>query len=113
MTVAVQAVLGALLQQPDAERYGLEIVNASGVEAGTIYPILQRLREAGWVTSRWENPEDANVEGRPPRRYYRLTMEGRARAVHALRSGRDRSGLARLLAPPSSVAQPASEGGQS
>ncbi len=52
MTVAVQAVLGSLLQQPDAERYGLEIVNASGVEAGTIYPILQRLRDAGWVRDR-------------------------------------------------------------
>ena len=113
MTVAVQAVLGALLQQPDAERYGLEIVNASGVEAGTIYPILQRLREAGWVTSRWENPEDANVEGRPPRRYYRLTMEGRARAVHALQGGRDRSGLAQLLAPPPSLTHPAPEVGKS
>lgn len=111
MTVAVQAVLGSLLQQPDAERYGLEIVNASGVEAGTIYPILQRLRDAGWVRDRWEDPEPAHIEGRPPRRYYRLTMEGRARAVHALQSGRDRSGLSQLLAPPPSAAHPAPEGG--
>ncbi|MDQ3765047.1 MAG: PadR family transcriptional regulator [Actinomycetota bacterium] len=101
MTVAVQAVLGALLQQPDTELYGLEIVKASGLEPGTIYPVLQRLRSAGWVSDRWENPEAGHAEGRPPRRYYRLTMEGRARAVHALQRSRDRSGLSQLLSPPS------------
>ena len=100
MTVAVLAVLGALLDRTDAELYGLEIVRASGLEPGTIYPILQRLRSAGWVSDRWEDPEPAHTEGRPPRRYYRLTMQGRARAVHALQHGRDRSGLSRLLAPP-------------
>ncbi len=103
MTVAVQAVLGALLQQPDAELYGLAIVKASGLEPGTIYPILQRLRSAGWVSDRWEDSEPGHIEGRPPRRYYRLTTEGRARAVHVLQSGRDRSGLSRLLSPPPSA----------
>ena len=48
MAVGVQAVLGALLQLPDTELYGLEIVKASGLEPSTIYPILQRLRGAGW-----------------------------------------------------------------
>jgi len=91
MTVGVLAVLGALLERPDAELYGLEIVRASGLEPGTIYPILQRLRGAGWVSDRWEDPEPARAEGRPPRRYYRLTTEGQARALHALQRGRDRS----------------------
>jgi PadR family transcriptional regulator len=106
MTVAVQAVLGALLQQPDTELYGLEIVKASGLEPGTIYPILQRLRGAGWASDRWEDPEPAHTEGRPPRRYYQLTMEGRTRAIHTLQSGRDRSGLSRLLAPPPAAPTP-------
>ncbi len=106
MTVGVMAVLGALLERSDAELYGLEIVRASGLEPGTIYPILQRLRGAGWVTDRWEDPEPAHTEGRPPRRYYRLTAEGRARAVHALQNGRDRSGLSRLLARPASLPLP-------
>src|SRR5215813_11624019 len=106
MTVGVQAVLGALLQQPDTELYGLEIVKASGLEPGTIYPILQRLRGAGWVKDRWEDPEPAQNEGRPPRRYYKLTMEGHARAVHSLRHGRDRSRLSQLLAPPPAVPEP-------
>lgn len=111
MTVAVQAVLGALLQQPDAELYGLEIVKASGLEPGTIYPILQRLRAVGWVRDRWEDPGPAHTAGRPPRRYYRLTLEGRARAVHALQHGRDRSGLGRLLALRDMPAVPMSEAG--
>ena len=111
MTVGVLAVLGALLDGPDTELYGLEIVRASGLELGTIYPILQRLRGAGWVSDRWEDPEPSRAEGRPPRRYYRLTMEGRARAVQALRHGRDRSGLSRLLAPPRYPAIPATEAG--
>ncbi|MGH3913961.1 MAG: PadR family transcriptional regulator [Pseudonocardiaceae bacterium] len=111
MTVGVQAVLGALLQQPDAELYGLEIVKASGLEPGTIYPILQRLRGAGWVSDRWEDPDPAHEQGRPPRRYYKLTMEGHARAIHALQSSRDRSGLGRLLTPPASPGIPTAEAG--
>ncbi|MFN2479239.1 MAG: PadR family transcriptional regulator [Pseudonocardiaceae bacterium] len=111
MTVGVLAVLGALLDRSDTELYGLEIVRASGLEPGTIYPILQRLRGAGWVSDRWEDPEPAHAEGRPPRRYYRLTVEGRARAVHALQKGRDRSGLSRLLTPPPFPATPTIEAG--
>jgi PadR family transcriptional regulator PadR len=111
MTVGVLAVLGSLLDGPDAELYGLEIVRASGLEPGTIYPILQRLRGAGWVSDRWEDPEPGRAEGRPPRRYYRLTVEGRARAVHALQHGRDRSGLSRLLAPPRFPVAPTTEAG--
>ena len=90
-------MLGALLATDD-ELYGLEIVRASGLPAGTIYPILQRLRAAGWVTSRWEPDEVALAENRPPRRYHRLDAQGRARAVHAL-SGTSarRAGLSRLL----------------
>ncbi len=103
MTVGVQAVLGALLQQPDTELYGLEIVKASGLEPGTIYPILQRLRGAGWVQDRWEDPGPAHKEGRPLRRYYSLTAEGRARSGHVLQRGRDRSGLSQVLSPPAAV----------
>lgn len=111
MTVPTQAVLGALLEHPDKELYGLEVVKASGLEPGTIYPVLQRLRLTGWVTDRWEDPEHGQAEGRPPRRYYRLTTEGRARAVHALqRVGRDRTGLSRLLAAPTTQSA-ATDGG--
>jgi PadR family transcriptional regulator len=111
MTVAVQAVLGALLQEPDTELYGWQIVNASGLEPGTIYPILQRLLAAGWVKDRWEDPQLAQEGRRPSRHYYKLTMEGHARAVHALQRSRDRSGLSHLLAPPHFPVNPATEAG--
>lgn len=72
---------------------------------------LRRLRGAGWVSDRCEDPEPAYTEGRPSRRHYRLTGEGRTRAVHALRHGRDRSGLRRLLAPPRFPAISSTEAG--
>lgn len=112
MTIAVQTVLGALLQRPEAESYGLEIVKASGLDPGTVYPILLRLLAVGWVSDRWEDPEPAHQEGRPLRRYYRLTVEGHARAVHALQRSRDRSRrLGELLTPPHSPVTPATEAG--
>lgn len=63
MTVGVLAVLRALLDRPDAELYGLEIARGSGLGPGRIYPILQRLHGAGWLSDRWEDPEPAHTEG--------------------------------------------------
>lgn len=83
MTLATQAVLGALLARPADERYGLEIADAAGLPGGTIYPILIRLEQLGWLESRWEdvNPQE---EGRPPRRYYRFSEAGAQAATAAL-----------------------------
>jgi hypothetical protein len=39
--------------------------------------------EKGWVTDGWEDP--TTIEGRPPRRYYELTENGKAR-MGALRA---------------------------
>ena len=48
-----------------------------------MHPILARLEGVGWLSSRWEDI-DTRVEGRPPRRYYRLTAEGVVAAGAAL-----------------------------
>lgn len=97
MTLQTLAVLAVLVER---ETWGFELSKASGLAAGTIYPILQRLTAAGWVTSRWEPAESAQEEGRPPRRYYALTTEGRARATNALTdAAAHRSRLAGLLFP--------------
>jgi PadR family transcriptional regulator PadR len=97
MTITTQAVLGVLLAAED-ESFGLEIVRASGLGAGTVYPILARLLAAGWVDARWEEHEHAHDAGRPPRRYYHLTAQGQARTVHVLHAGgQQRRSLARLL----------------
>jgi DNA-binding PadR family transcriptional regulator len=42
------------------------------------------LEQAGWVTSRWEDPERQEEEGRPRRRYYQLTLDGAEFAKDAL-----------------------------
>jgi PadR family transcriptional regulator PadR len=57
-------------------RHGFDILDDTGLESGTVYPILRRLEDAGCVRSRWEPAERAQAEGRPPRRYYELTGAG-------------------------------------
>jgi PadR family transcriptional regulator PadR len=57
-------------------RHGFDILDDTGLESGTVYPILRRLEDAGCVRSRWEPAERAQLEGRPPRRYYELTGAG-------------------------------------
>jgi PadR family transcriptional regulator PadR len=84
MTIPTQLVLRALLENPTQEMYGLEICAAAGLPTGTIHPILARLeKEYGWLTSRWEDI-DPRAEGRPRRRYYKLTEDGAERARIAL-----------------------------
>lgn len=84
MTIPTQLVLRALLAEPTHEMYGLQISAAAGLPSGTIHPILARLeREFGWLTSHWEDVVPAK-EGRPRRRYYKLTEDGAERARIAL-----------------------------
>jgi len=75
LTTPVLKVMAALLADRSAERYGLQLMQDTGLPSGTLYPILVRLERAGWVESRWEGA-DPVAEGRPNRRYYRLTAEG-------------------------------------
>jgi DNA-binding PadR family transcriptional regulator len=84
MTLQTQAVLKVLLEDPSGQHYGLAISKGADLPTGTIYPILARLEQAGWVTSDWEDI-DPRVEGRRRRRYYRLSPDGaeKARAVLA------------------------------
>jgi len=83
MTLPTQFVLRALLPDPEAELYGVEAGEAAGLPSGTVHPILSRLEGLRWVQSRWEDI-DPKVEGRPPRRYYRLTAAGAQYARTAL-----------------------------
>jgi len=59
-------------------RFGLELVrelDAAGgllTSDGTVYPLLNRLRDAGLVTSEWRD-----AEGERARRYYFITDDGR------------------------------------
>ncbi|KQS53716.1 hypothetical protein ASG17_14460 [Brevundimonas sp. Leaf363] len=69
------AVLTALGAQPREWLYGLELAAATGLKSGSLYPILIRLADRGWLESQWLEPQR---EGRPPRHAYRITGAGRA-----------------------------------
>jgi DNA-binding PadR family transcriptional regulator len=97
MTIPTQRVLAALLDEPDRERYGLEIGAAAELRSGTVHPILARLEGVGWLTSRWEDI-DPQLEGRPARRYYRLTADG-VPAARAALARAYRPSAARRLRP--------------
>jgi PadR family transcriptional regulator, regulatory protein PadR len=83
MTIPTQRVLRALLAEPTRELYGVEIGAEAGLPSGTIHPILARLEGVRWIESRWESI-DPREQGRPARRYYRLTASGVELARQAL-----------------------------
>ena len=67
-------ILGAVR---DGVTYGLDIVTTTGMPSGTVYPTLARLKRSGLVRATWEEQRIAEREGRPRRRYYTLTADGR------------------------------------
>jgi PadR family transcriptional regulator PadR len=73
---SIQYCVLALLR--DEDRYGFELTRALAesdglvTSEGTVYPLLARLRHEGLVDTSWQE----STQG-PPRRYYRLTPDGR------------------------------------
>jgi PadR family transcriptional regulator PadR len=92
ITRSTERVLDAFLQAPDEGTYGYDLAKASGISPGSVYPILARLENVGWIESHWEQPDPGNEE-RPLRRRYQLTTDGRefAGASH-LQMLRERAG---------------------
>ena len=78
------AVLAALLGSV-GWRHGLSLAQETGLKPGTLYPMLLRLHDAGYLEAEWQPPERP---GRPARHAYRLTDAGRALAEQRLASGR-------------------------
>ena len=58
-------------------RYGFDIMDVTGLAAGTVYPALARLETLIHVRSHWEDAAVAHAEKRPPRRYYAITQRGK------------------------------------
>ena len=56
--------------------YGFDIMDATGLPSGTVYPALRRMEAAGLIVSKWEAPAVAQREQRPARKYYELTRTG-------------------------------------
>src|SRR5262245_26108454 len=60
----------------DGVRYGFDIADRTGLQTGTVYPVLRRLESLGYVRSSWESEKIARREQRPARRYYEITRAG-------------------------------------
>src|SRR5436189_3500424 len=65
-------------------RFGFDIMDATGLTSGTVYPALDKLESLGLLSSTWENPKAARRDKRPPRRYFDLTPAGAAALASAL-----------------------------
>ena len=81
LTYPTTLVLQALL---NGHHHGFDIMDATGLPSGTVYPILRRMDAEGYVRSQWEKEGEARKEQRPPRRYYELTASGRNIASDAV-----------------------------
>ena len=84
-SAATLKILKCLSESPDG-LHGYALMKGSGLASGTLYPILGRLTDRGWLEKSWEM--DEAVSG-PPRRIYRLTALGRKQ----FESYRDGEGL--------------------
>jgi PadR family transcriptional regulator PadR len=72
---AVLAVLEIFIQDVTKSWYGYDLMKATKQASGKLYPILTKLVAAGWLVRDWSDI-DPTVEGRPARRWYRLTPDG-------------------------------------
>ncbi|MQA91864.1 MAG: PadR family transcriptional regulator [Gemmatimonas sp.] len=81
LTRTTTRALLAFLDVPRSWRYGYDLMKVASLSSGTLYPLLARLTDEGWLESRWEESE---FPGKPPRQLYRLTATGRPEARHAL-----------------------------
>ena len=71
MSLQVLLVSRVFLDDVSCQRFGWEVMKATGLSSGTVYPILARLELAGVLVSA-EESIDPVVAGRPARRYYKL-----------------------------------------
>ena len=69
----------------DGNRFGFDIMDATGLTSGTVYPSLDKLESLGFLDSHWEDARVARRDKRPPRRYFDLTPAGAAALADALK----------------------------
>ena len=70
----IGAAHGFLLAKEMRDRSAAKLLTAYG----TLYKALGRLDKSGFLESFWEDPQIAADEGRPRRRFYRVTVAGQA-----------------------------------
>jgi PadR family transcriptional regulator PadR len=81
------AVLNALQKKSKGWAHGYELSKITGLKSGTLYPILLRLHDEGWLEAKWEVSSE---QGRPPRHLYRITVAGSVEARKTIQSATKR-----------------------
>jgi len=88
LTTPTRLVLDVLMSAGDTPAWGYRICEIARLGSGTVYPILERLEEAGWIEGAWEIDQPGD---RPRRRFYTLTGTGRAGYAAAVAAHRQRN----------------------
>ncbi len=71
----VEAFVSAADEGTELYGYSLAVESRRGL--GTVYfKGLDPLEKAGWITSRWQSPEEREGNTGPRRRFYKLTPHG-------------------------------------
>ena len=77
LSAPARSVLAMMAEAGGRWLHGYDISRRAGVKAGTLYPLLIRLEEQGYLEAEWQASSE---RGRPPRHAYRLTSAGLALA---------------------------------
>ena len=82
-------LLAVMLKDPLAWHHGYGLMKQTGLQSGTLYPVLLRLSDQGLLEAQWR---EAEAPGKPPRHVYRLTSAGLAFAREQIIPARRKSG---------------------
>ena len=88
-------LLDALAAPSQHGHHGYELMKRTGLQSGTLYPLLMRMAEQGLVEAEWREPVQL---GRPARHAYQLTAAGVALAQNVAEAGAAQAPLREALA---------------
>ena len=74
LSAPARNLLARLAETELTWHHGYDLCRQTGIKSGTLYPLLMRLAEQGYLEAEWQPPEES---GRPARHAYRLTATGR------------------------------------
>ena len=87
------ATVAVLKSVADGTRFGFDIMDATGLPSGTVYPILGRLEKTELLRGKWEAVSAARKDKRPPRRYYEISGAGARALAESIEHYRSVGGL--------------------
>jgi PadR family transcriptional regulator PadR len=96
-THSLAQILSALMEDPNGRHWGYKLTKQAGVRSGVLYPILHRMLDQGWLEDGWEETDPGAKRNHPPRRYYKLTPDGKAAVFSLLAEMREDARFGALL----------------